>query len=70
MVLVPSESRILLRSIVDGVDPSTAQGRLQLHLFATLAEYERELINERVRAGVMAAQARHHPKSGIESTSP
>lgn len=53
-----TEKGIMLRSIVDGVDPSTAQGRLQLHLFATLAEYERELINERVRAGVMAAQAR------------
>lgn len=36
--------------IVDGVDPSSAAGRLQLHLFATLAEYERELINERVRS--------------------
>jgi DNA invertase Pin-like site-specific DNA recombinase len=47
-----------LHSIVDGVDPSTASGRLQLGLFATLAEYERELINERVRFGVMAAQAR------------
>lgn len=33
-------------------------GHLQLGLFATLAEYERELINERVRFGVMAAQAR------------
>jgi DNA invertase Pin-like site-specific DNA recombinase len=48
----------LLRSIVDGIDPSTASGRLQLGLLATLAEYERELINERVRAGVMAAKAR------------
>ncbi|WP_230854558.1 recombinase family protein [Arthrobacter terrae] len=47
-----------LRSLVDGIDPSTASGRLQLGLFATLAEYERELINERVRAGVMAAKAR------------
>jgi DNA invertase Pin-like site-specific DNA recombinase len=47
-----------LRSLVDGVDPSTASGRLQLGLFATLAEYEGELINERVRAGVMAAKAR------------
>lgn len=44
-----------LHSLVDGVDPSTASGRLQLGLFATLAEYERELINERVRFGVMAA---------------
>lgn len=52
------ENGIGLRSIVDGIDPSTASGRLQLGLFATLAEYERELINERVRAGVMAAKAR------------
>lgn len=52
------ENGIGLRSIVDGIDPSTASGRLQLGLFATLAEYERELINERVRAGVQAAKAR------------
>ncbi|MET4144333.1 recombinase family protein [Arthrobacter sp. UYCo732] len=49
---------IALHSLIDGVDPSTPSGRLQLGLFATLAEYERELINERVRFGVMAAQAR------------
>src|SRR5687767_2505141 len=49
---------IKLYSIMDGVDPSSAHGRLQLALFASLAQYERELINERVRAGVMAAQAR------------
>lgn len=49
---------IRLHSIMDGVDPSTSHGRLQLALFASLAQYERELINERVRAGVMAAQAR------------
>jgi DNA invertase Pin-like site-specific DNA recombinase len=50
------ERGIGLRSLVDGIDPSTLSGRLQLGLFATLAEYERELINERVRAGVMAAR--------------
>lgn len=43
---------------MDGVGPSSAHGRLQLALFASLAQYERELINERVRAGVMAAKAR------------
>jgi DNA invertase Pin-like site-specific DNA recombinase len=37
-----------LHSIVDGVDPSTASCRLQLGLFGTLAQYERELNNERV----------------------
>lgn len=52
------ERGIGLRSLVDGIDPSTAAGRLQLGLFATLAEYERELIKERVRAGVVAAKAR------------
>ena len=50
--------KISLYSIMDGVDPSTPHGRLQLALFASLAEYERELINERVRAGVMAAKER------------
>lgn len=52
------DSGISLRSIADGVDPSTREGRLQLGLLATLAQYERELINERVRAGVQAAKAR------------
>lgn len=57
-VALMTEKGIGLRSLVDGIDPSTAAGRMQLGLFATLAEYERELINERVRAGVMAAKAR------------
>ena len=42
-----TERGISRYSIMDGVDPSTAHGRLQLGLLATLAEYERELINER-----------------------
>lgn len=57
-VALMQERGIGLRSLVDGIDPSTSAGRMQLGLFATLAEYERELINERVRAGVMAAKAR------------
>lgn len=57
-VALMQEKGIGLRSLVDGIDPSTSAGRMQLALFATLAEYERELINERVRAGVLAAKAR------------
>jgi len=53
-----TERGISLHSIMDGVDPSSSHGRLQLALFAGLAQYERELITERVRSGVMAAQAR------------
>lgn len=49
---------IELRSLSDSIDPSTREGRLMLHLMATFAEYERELIQERVQAGVDAAKAR------------
>jgi DNA invertase Pin-like site-specific DNA recombinase len=51
------EKGIQVRSISDGIDPATATGRLMLNMLATLAEYERELIVERVRAGVAVAQA-------------
>jgi DNA invertase Pin-like site-specific DNA recombinase len=48
---------IAVRSISDGIDPSTPTGRLMLGMLATLAEYERELIRERVNAGIAAAKA-------------
>lgn len=47
-----------VRSRSDGIDPSTREGRLMLSLMATFAEYERELIQERVQAGIDAARAR------------
>lgn len=40
-----------LRSLTDGVDTSTATGRLVYGLLSTLAEFERETIRERVKAG-------------------
>ena len=33
-----------VRSISDGIDPATPTGRLMVSMLATLAEYERELI--------------------------
>lgn len=47
---------VLVRSISDGIDPATSTGRLMLNMLATLAEYERELIVERVNAGIVAAR--------------
>jgi DNA invertase Pin-like site-specific DNA recombinase len=47
---------IQVRSISDGIDPATSTGRLMLNMLATLAEYERELIVERVKAGIAAAR--------------
>ncbi|MDF2992680.1 MAG: invertase [Microbacterium sp.] len=51
------ERGVQVRSISDGIDPSTSTGRLMLNMLATLAEYERDLIVERVNAGIAAARA-------------
>lgn len=51
------ERGVQVRSISDGIDPSTSTGRLMLNMLATLAEYERELIVERINAGIAAARA-------------
>ena len=40
------------------VDTTTPNGRMVFDLFAVLAEFERELIVERTRAGLAAARAR------------
>lgn len=50
------ERGVAVRSVSDGIDPDTSTGRLMLNMLATLAEYERELIVERVTAGIAAAR--------------
>ncbi|MDQ3395114.1 MAG: recombinase family protein, partial [Bacteroidota bacterium] len=45
-------------SINDSIDTTTSQGRLMFNLFASFAEFERELISERTKAGLEAAKAR------------
>lgn len=50
------EQGIQVQSLSDGIDPATSTGRLMLNMLATLAEYERELVVERVNAGIAAAR--------------
>lgn len=52
------ERKVGLLSLNDPIDTTNAQGRLVFNLFASLAEFERELIRERTRAGLSAARAR------------
>jgi len=47
-----------LLSLNDPINTTSAQGRLVFNLFASLAEFERELIRERTQAGLTAARAR------------
>lgn len=52
------EKGVGLLSLNDPIDTTTASGRLIFGVFASLAEFERELIRERTRAGLEAARAR------------
>jgi DNA invertase Pin-like site-specific DNA recombinase len=49
---------VMLRSLREGIDYSTAVGRMVAGIFAALAEYERELIHERAAVARQAARAR------------
>lgn len=47
-----------LVSLNDHIDTTTAQGRLIFNIFASLSEFERDLIRERTKSGLEAARAR------------
>lgn len=52
------EYNIGLYSLNDPIDTTSPQGRLIFNIFASLAEFERDVICERTQAGLSAARAR------------
>ncbi len=50
------ERGIGFRSLTEQIDASNGMGKLVFHLFAALAEFERDLIRERTIAGLEAAR--------------
>jgi DNA invertase Pin-like site-specific DNA recombinase len=59
-----NERKIGFKSLQESIDTSTSGGKLIFHMFSALAEFERDLIQERTQAGLKAARARgkmaHH----------
>ena len=46
------------KSLTEGMDTSTTGGQLIFNIFASLADYEKELIRERVNSGLESARKR------------
>jgi len=46
------------RSLAEDIDTTTSAGRLIFHVFASIAQFERERISERTREGLQAARKR------------
>lgn len=46
------------KSLQESIDTTTSGGKLIFHIFASLAEFERDIIKERTNAGLVAARAR------------
>lgn len=53
-----NEKGVELISLRDRIDTTTPGGKLIFHIMAALAEFERDMISERTRAGLVAARAR------------
>jgi len=49
---------VAFRSLTEGMDTTGSMGRLLLHVVGAFAQFERDVIRERTRAGIESARAR------------
>ncbi len=52
------ERGVGFRSITESIDTTTSGGKLVFHIFGAMAEFERNLISERTKAGLEASRKR------------
>src|SRR3954453_22725807 len=64
------ETGIHFRSLQEQIDTGSSGGKLIFHVFGALAEFERDLIRERTKAGLVAARARGRVGGRPTSTPP
>jgi len=64
--------KIGFKSLTENIDSTTSGGKLIFHIFGALAEFERDIIRERTKAGLQSARARGRrggkPKSSSLNT--
>jgi DNA invertase Pin-like site-specific DNA recombinase len=53
-----NERGVELHSLSENINTTTPSGKLTFHLFASLAEFERDILRQRVNAGLKAARRR------------
>src|SRR6266566_1605388 len=58
LVATFNQKGIGFKSLKETIDTTTSTGKLVFHIFAALAEFERDIIHERTQAGLEAARAR------------
>ena len=64
------ERNVGFRSLHESIDTTTPAGKLIFHVFAALAEFERDLIRERTVSGLAASRARGRMGGRKPSLSP
>jgi len=70
LVALLNKKGIGFKSLKETIDTTTSTGKLVFHIFAALAEFERDIIHERTRAGLDAARARGRSGGAPKSLSP
>ena len=53
-----NDRKIGFKSITENIDTTTSGGKLVFHIFGALAEFERDIIKDRTKAGLHAARVR------------
>jgi len=64
------DNGVQFRSLQESIDTTTPAGKLTFHVFGALAEFERDMIRERTKAGLAAARNRGAPVGRPKSLTP